>query len=600
MNIYTIFIIFIFTSLNLFAQNTVSVLIDLGGTASELPWNTLTNSSNGQLNNLIGSNGFATEVDLVVADEFRGTNTDGTLNADPSLDFPAFASGDSFFGNTIEWNGATNESAALSLSNLDSSKTYQLTLFASREAGDNRETQYNITSGNLDTIVYLDPSSNVDEVVTIEHIVPNQNNEINIQLTAGPNNNNAFGFFYLGIIQLQFEAEVVDTEPRLSLLSPNGGQYYQSGRQPQIRWDSKNISALSLAYSIDNGDVWNIIDTVNAFTQKFDWTIPDHLSENCLVRISSDNISSISQENFTIDNLDTTHCHIVVLGSSTAAGTGPTSVDSAWVWMYRDTVFQNDTRFAITNLARGGFTTYNILPDGAEIPSGVNQTIDPERNISKALTLNPDAIIINLPSNDAANGYPVTDQLANYNLILVELISRDIPFWIATPQPRNNFSDNQKQIQLDMRDSTFLRFEEFAVDFWTELNTVDNDVNPDFDSGDGVHLNNAGHRILLARILDKQIPDFLIEKKTALNTNFKQVAYLDLVAYPNPTSEGINVQNVEPPFHLSIYDINGRIISKSLNHQSRQIPLSRDRIQLVLIEKDGKRYATWVNKYQPY
>jgi len=169
----------------------------------------------------------------------------------------------------------------------------------------------------------------------------------------------------------------------------------------------------------------------------------------------------------------------------------------------------------VTNLARGGFTTYNILPSGSSIATGINQTIDIERNITEAISLNPNAVIINLPSNDAANSYSVEDQLANYDLILEDLIASDIPYWIATPQPRNNFSDAQKDIQLDMRDSTFARFEEFAIDFWNGLEDGDNNVDSSFDSGDGVHLNNAGHRLLLERVLcsseaiaEDQVPIF--------------------------------------------------------------------------------------------
>jgi len=316
-----------------------------------------------------------------------------------------------------------------------------------------------------------------------------------------------------------------------------------------------------------------------------------------LLRISADTITNTSQETFTINNADTASCHVVVLGSSTAAGTGPSSIDSAWVWLFRDTLFQNDTRFSITNIARGGFTTYNILPSGSTIPSNINQTIDTVRNITQALSLNPNAIIINLPSNDAANSYSVEDQLANYDLILAELDVLEIPYWIATPQPRNGFSDNQKQIQLDMRDSTFARFGEFAIDFWNGLEDGVNNVDSSFDSGDGVHLNNAGHSILLERVLQSQIPDFLLDNKDESTSNQQSIPYFPLAVYPNPTSDFFKIENLEPPFALEIFDSQGSILVQYEQYYEDEIRLVHNGMYLIKITLDEKVYLTWVIKY---
>ncbi|MFT5667674.1 MAG: lysophospholipase L1-like esterase, partial [Vicingaceae bacterium] len=55
--------------------------------------------------------------------------------------------------------------------------------------------------------------------------------------------------------------------------------------------------------------------------------------------------------------------HVVVLGSSTAAGTGPSSSDSAWVNRYRRHLQALNPQNVVTNLGVGGTTTYNIMPD---------------------------------------------------------------------------------------------------------------------------------------------------------------------------------------------------------------------------------------------
>jgi len=62
--------------------------------------------------------------------------------------------------------------------------------------------------------------------------------------------------------------------------------------------------------------------------------------------------------------------HWVVLGSSTAAGTGASSPDSAWVSRYRQYVQRLNGANQVTNLAVGGFTTWRILDDGFQAPAG--------------------------------------------------------------------------------------------------------------------------------------------------------------------------------------------------------------------------------------
>lgn len=65
--------------------------------------------------------------------------------------------------------------------------------------------------------------------------------------------------------------------------------------------------------------------------------------------------------------------HIVVLGSSTAAGTGTTNPDSAWVNRFRNYFVAQDSSFRVINLAVGGYTTYHIMPTGF-VPLMVVQT----------------------------------------------------------------------------------------------------------------------------------------------------------------------------------------------------------------------------------
>ena len=148
------------------------------------------------------------------------------------------------------------------------------------------------------------------------------------------------------------------------------------------------------------------------------------------------------------------------------------------------------------NLAVGGYSTYHIMPDNF-LPPPSRPKPDRNNNITRALSFNPTAIIINLPSNDADYGYSVSEQLENYDTIRALIDSHGIPLWVATTQPRN-LSSTGRQNLLEMRDSTFTRFAN-PIDFWTVLAEEDGRIKPQYNSGDGVHLNDAAHRILFDR-----------------------------------------------------------------------------------------------------
>jgi chitodextrinase/lysophospholipase L1-like esterase len=201
---------------------------------------------------------------------------------------------------------------------------------------------------------------------------------------------------------------------------------------------------------------------------------------------------------------------IVVLGSSTAQGSGASVKDSSWVKRYQVYLGQLYPNFSIINLAKGGFKTYNILPTGSSVPVG--EYVDPERNITKALSYLPNAIIINLPSNDACAFISVATQLANYRVINNLARNSNVAVWVCTPQPINSGSVIA-QAQLVMVDSVFSVFGNYAIDFWTRLVTPNLRLQDKYNAGDGTHLNDAGHRILFEQVVAKNIPTFLMHNR---------------------------------------------------------------------------------------
>jgi lysophospholipase L1-like esterase len=203
-----------------------------------------------------------------------------------------------------------------------------------------------------------------------------------------------------------------------------------------------------------------------------------------------------------VDSIDySDSINIVVLGSSTAFGVGPTSKDSTWVNRYKRYAKKTNPKISIHNLAVGGYTTYHILPNGF-IPPANRPIPIMEHNITKALEFKPTAIIINLPSNDAARGYSIDEQISNYRIIIEKANAEYVPLWVATTQPCN-YDSLTRATLMEMRDSTYSIWGEYAIDFWNGIADSIGRINPKFDSGDGVHLNNVGHRILFNRVVDK-------------------------------------------------------------------------------------------------
>ena len=188
----------------------------------------------------------------------------------------------------------------------------------------------------------------------------------------------------------------------------------------------------------------------------------------------------------------------VVIGSSTAAGAGASKPDSAWVNRYRVFLQALHPANEVLNLAMGGYSSYQLMPSRTTAPNNRPQP-DPERNITRALSLAPDAIILNLPSNDAASGYSLEEQLANFETIVQQARNAGVPIWVCSTQPRN-FSADKVQIQLVARDSILRRYGDRAIDVWKGLAEPNGLLRRRYNSGDGIHLNDAGHRFLFQRV----------------------------------------------------------------------------------------------------
>lgn len=200
---------------------------------------------------------------------------------------------------------------------------------------------------------------------------------------------------------------------------------------------------------------------------------------------------------------------IVVLGSSTAAGTGPSNQKNAWVWLYTAYLKRQFPKFALTNLAVGGYTTYQMQPSDYAPPSH-RPAPDPAHNITMALSLHPDAIIINMPSNDQAGGYSLAEQLANYDRVTQLATAQRALVWVTTSQPRDFAAKSDRDALVATRNAIKQKYGDRALDFRTPFADAEGNIKPAYSAGDGIHLNDAAHALLAQQVIDAKIPEATI------------------------------------------------------------------------------------------
>ena len=125
-----------------------------------------------------------------------------------------------------------------------------------------------------------------------------------------------------------------------------------------------------------------------------------------------------------------------------------------------------------------------------------------------ALSLNPDVIIINLPSNDMAIGMSKAEIMNNFRTLNQIITSAGVNAFITTTQPRD-FAPNylMMEYQRDLKDSIQNNFGYFSINFWDDLvgTTPPNSLRPEVAYGDGIHINNLGHFLVFQRVAAKNL-----------------------------------------------------------------------------------------------
>ena len=127
------------------------------------------------------------------------------------------------------------------------------------------------------------------------------------------------------------------SQKMVNVLTPTSGDVLTGGQSFITTWESNGVSRVLIELSVDNGQSWSVLaETADASAGKFQFTLPDLSSSECLIRISDSENNTITSTSGLFTIKTTVEQYITILspagGESWAAGSTHTiSWESAGV-----------------------------------------------------------------------------------------------------------------------------------------------------------------------------------------------------------------------------------------------------------------------------
>ncbi|MCO4294673.1 right-handed parallel beta-helix repeat-containing protein [Solitalea sp. MAHUQ-68] len=181
----------------------VDVRVDFGGKTAPTNYNlgSMAVSSPVALKDF--NKGTVTAVKLATVAAFKGVYTNSTTYPS-TLGIPQTAAADLCYGATT--------TAAIELSGLTATSTYNLSFFASRmNFSGSLETQYKIIGATTQTVL-IEPANNTTKIASISAVKPNASGKIRIEVSKGAKNTTSPNF-WLNTLIVKETAQTVETPP---------------------------------------------------------------------------------------------------------------------------------------------------------------------------------------------------------------------------------------------------------------------------------------------------------------------------------------------------------------------------------------------------
>ncbi len=194
---------------------------------------------------------------------------------------------------------------------------------------------------------------------------------------------------------------------------------------------------------------------------------------------------------------------VVWIGSSTLLGAGATTEDSAIVWRVGNHYTRMGIMSSWSNLGVSGANVFEGMPNGY-IKTGAQPSPDLTHNVTYALNQDPDIVIVGYPSNGYDGSLSITEILFAYRTIYNTVINAGKKCYIMTSQPRPAFGTTGRNLLKQIADSIMLQYPDTYIQAY--YNLVETGThNLLYNSGDNIHVNNTGHRVLFNSVIAKNI-----------------------------------------------------------------------------------------------
>lgn len=243
---------------------------------------------------------------------------------------------------------------------------------------------------------------------------------------------------------------------------------------------------------------------------------------------------------------------IAVIGSSTAEGYGLPDINgdpylntttndadgtpvNSWVNRLRRYYDGLNLINAIDNFGIYGEDCYQGMPTGYAPRNSSRPFPDENNNVTKALSVNPDIVLVNFPSNNY-DIYSVREVMRRLRTIYTTITANGHTVcYITTTQPRTEFDATGRLKLKTLRDSILLAFPGHAIDFYSGIvdsaqETSPGVPNPNYlgillplGQGDDVHLNEAGHAVLYNAVLARNIIPIVALPLSVGNISVKRI-----------------------------------------------------------------------------